>query len=465
MHGEKSITPGMRKSNSISRREFLRSTRNLTLGVGAGMALPNIFLNKTKAATGENPSEFVRVGFIGVGLQGLSNMNALTKNAVAVCDVDTEHAAKAKARVETANKRPCAVYSDYRKMLESKEIDAVLISTPDHWHALPTIHACEAGKDVYCEKPLSLTIEEGQVMLKAARRYKRVVQTGSMQRSDSKFLKACEYIRNGRLGKIKRVLVGLVGVNWTKDPLTADSEPPKELDYNMWLGPAPWRAYNKQRVHYFFRFFWDYSGGQMTNWGAHHLDIAQWGLGMDESGPVEIVGTGGYDEQKRFETPNKFSITYKYANGTIMECRSPQIKVADLLPEKKEQALEILDGKDDFTGCIFEGEKGLLYVNRGAVRVWPDEIFETSIKDSDTRLYSSREHHEDWIGCIKSRKPPICDVEVGHRSATVCHLGNIAIRSGKKIQWDPKKEEIIGDKETAKMVGYKYRDPWKLPKM
>jgi predicted dehydrogenase len=328
---------------------------------------------------------------------------------------------------------------------------------------LPTIEACEAGKDVYCEKPLTLTIAEGQAMVKVARRTKRIVQTGSMQRSDSKFLKACEYVRNGRLGKIKRVLVGLTGVNWTSDPLTPDSEPPKELDYDMWLGPAPQRPYNKQRVHYYFRFFWDYSGGQMTNWGAHHLDITQWALGMDESGPVEVDGKGWFDEQKRFETPNKFSITYKYASGTTVECRSPQIKVADLLPEKKDQAMEILNGKDQFNGCIFEGEKGLLYVNRGTVRVWPDEIFEMPLKDSDVRLYESKEHHENWLACIKSRKLPICDVAIGHRSATVCHLGNISIRAGKKILWDPAKEEIVGDKETATMASRPYRAPWKLP--
>ncbi len=448
---------------TISRREFLRAGRNASLGVGAGLALPNLFLNRTLAQSGQNPSDFMRIGFIGMGGQGNSNLGALLKNAVAVCDVDSEHLAKAKKRVEDANKRPCAAFKDYRQLLESKDIDAVLVATPDHWHTLPAIHACEAGKDVYCEKPLTLTIGEGQALVKVARRTKRIVQTGSQQRSDSKFLKAAEYVRNGRLGKIKRVLVGLTGVNWTKDPLVSDSEPPPELDYNLWLGPAPWRPYNKQRVHYYFRFFWDYSGGQMTNWGAHHLDITQWALGMDESGPVEIDGKGEFDPAKRFETPVKFGITYKYANGVIVECRSPQIKVADLLPEKKEQALEVLDGKQDFNGCIFEGEKGLLYVNRGVIRVWPDTIFEEPLKDSDVRLVASKEHHQNWLECIKSRKLPICDVAIGHRSATVCHLGNVSIRTGKKLKWDPTKEEIIGDAETAKWVNKPYRAPWKLP--
>ncbi len=453
----------MMKRHTVTRREFLRAAGKASLGVGAGLALPNIFLNRTRAATGENPSELVRIGFIGVGGQGTGNLRAMMKNAVAVCDVDQNILAKAKQAVEKATGRTCATFSDYRKLLEDKTIDAVCVSTPDHWHTLPSVHACEAGKDVYCEKPLTLTIREGQVLRSVARRTKRIVQTGSQQRSDTKFLKAAEYVRNGRLGKIKRVLVGLTGVNWMKDPLVPDSEPPPELDYNMWLGPAPQRPYNKQRVHYFFRFFWDYSGGQMTNWGAHHLDIAQWGLGMDEGGPVEIEGKGEFDPQKRFETPIKFGITYKYANGAVVECRSPRSEASVLLPDKVEQAREILDGKNEFTGCIFEGEKGLLYINRGAVRVWPDTIFEEPIKESDTRLYVSKEHHDNWLECIKSRKLPICDVAIGHRSATVCHLGNISIRTGKKIKWDPATEQIVGDAELAKWADKPYRAPWKLP--
>lgn len=453
----------MISKRTISRREFLRTARTVSLGVGAGLALPNIFLNRTLAQSGENPSEFIRVGFIAVGGQGGSNLNALMKNAVAVCDVDSNHLARAKKRVEDATKRSCAAYQDYRQMLESKEIDAVVVSTPDHWHTLPSIHACEAGKDVYCEKPLTLTIAEGQALLKTARRTNRIVQCGSQQRSDSKFRQAAEYVRNGRLGKIKRVLVGLVGVNWTKDPLVPDSAPPAELNYDLWLGPAPYRPYNKQRVHYYFRFFWDYSGGQMTNWGAHHLDITQWALGMDESGPVQIDGRGEFDSAKRFETPSRFDITYQYANGVVVECRSPQIKVADLLPQKQEQAVEILNGKSDFNGCIFEGEKGLLYANRGVIRAWPDSILESPLKESDIRLYESRQHHQNWLECIKSRKLPICDVAIGHRSATVCHLGNISIRTGKKLKWDPVQEKIIGDAEAAKMADKPYRAPWKLP--
>lgn len=452
----------MKCHSGLNRRSFLR---NASIGLGAGLALPNLFLNKTRAATGQNPSERVRIGVIGAGSQGRANLRVVVKNIVAVCDVDSTRAAETAAFVEKSTKSRPAVYGDYRKLLEDKSIDAVIVATPDHWHTLPSIDACLAGKDVYCEKPLTLFIEEGKTLVKIARQHKRIVQTGSQQRSDAKFLKAAEYVRNGRIGKIKRVHVGLVGVNWTKDPLVPDSAPPPELNYDLWLGPAPYRPYNKHRVHYYFRFFWDYSGGQMTNWGAHHLDITQWALGMDDSGPVQITGRGDYDPEKRFEVPSAFEITYRYANGVVVECRSPKPKISPLIPERKAQAMEILDGKDEFTGCIFEGDKGLLYVNRGVIRAWPEEILDEPLKDTDVRLYKSPQHHENWLECIKSRKLPICDVAIGHRSATVCHLGNIAIRSGKKIQWDPVKEVVVGDTSLASYVSKPYRAPWKLPRV
>jgi predicted dehydrogenase len=426
-------------TNQISRRTFLRVTRNTALTAGLGLACPSIFLNKTLAATGEQPSELIRIGFIGLGGQGNGNLNGLLKNAVALCDVDKKHLETTAANVEKKTGRKCATYGDYRKMLEDKSIDAVLIATPDHWHALPTIHACQAGKDVYCEKPLTLTIAEGQAMLKAARYYKRIVQTGSQQRSDTKFRLACELVRNGRIGKIKTVQVGIAKVNFS-GPAVPDSEPPAELDYDMWLGPAPKRPYNTKRVHYLFRFFWDYSGGQMTNWGAHHLDITQWGLGMDESGPVSIEAQARYHKENWYEVPEWCEITYKYDNGVTVIC-SPSNKM----------------------GARFEGEKGYIYVNRGVLESDPDEIIREPLKEGDIRLYKSDKHHANWLECIKTRKLPICDVAIGHRSASVCHLGNIAIRAGRKITWDPKKEQIVGDADASKFLSYTYRAPWKLP--
>lgn len=437
-------TSNATKLPSVSRRTFLRATGNLALGLG--VVGPNIFLNRTKAASGQNPSEFIRVGFIGVANQGNVNLGGLMKNAVAVCDVDQTHLKTAQARVEKNNGRPCAVFSDYRRMLEDKSIDAVVISTPDHWHTLIAINACEADKDVYCEKPLTLTIAEGQALAKAVRRYKRVLQTGSQQRSEVKFRTGCEYVRNGRLGKIHTIKVGLPGVNWDKrgGPAVPDSAPPPELNYDMWLGPAPARPYNKNRVHYLFRFFWDYSGGQMTNWGAHHLDIAQWGLGMDDSGPVEVEASNVvYHPQMLFETPQRFDVTYKYANGTTLLCSSGTGKYKG--------------------GTLFEGEKGSIFVARGNLESTPEEILEEPLDDKAERLYVSHSHYQNWLDCIKSRKDPICNVDVGHRSSTVCHLGTIAVRTGKKVVWDPVKQEIVGDAELAKWVSRPYRAPWKLP--
>jgi predicted dehydrogenase len=307
-------------STNCTRREFLRRA-------GAGAALGGVFaaLPATLArsmmagARAESANDTIRVGVIGVGRQGKSNMNALMKHVVAVCDVDRDHLAEAKRLVEKANGNTCAAFGDYRKLLDARDVDAVVVATPDHWHALATIHACLAGKDVYCEKPLSLTVAEGRAMVRAARQEKRVVQTGSQQRSAANFRLACELVRNGHLGRIHTVKVGLPGVNF-KGPSVPDSDPPPELDYDFWLGPAPLRPYNVKRVHYNFRFFWDYSGGQMTNWGAHHLDIAQWGLGMDDSGPVSIEGKARYNKDGWYEVPESFEIVYKYPGDVTVFC-------------------------------------------------------------------------------------------------------------------------------------------------
>jgi len=235
------------------------------------------------------------------------------------------------------------------------------------------------------------------------------------------------------------VLVGLPGPNF-KGPPVPDAQPPAELNFDLWLGPAPERKYNEKRVHYLFRFFWDYSGGQQTNFGAHHLDIAQWGLGMDESGPVKIAGQATFNKDSWFETPETATVTYTYASGVEMECT--------------------LGGKGHPQGTTFIGEKGKIFVTRGKIEATPAELLKFT--GGDTKLYVSGNHHTNWLECIKSRKLPICDVEIGHRSATVCHLGNIAIRRGKAIEWDPVKEAIVNDPEAAALVSKPYRKPWKL---
>ncbi len=384
------------------------------------------------------PSERIRIGMIGVGNQGTNNLKVFLKDVVAVSDVDSARLAKAKETVETANGKTCVAAGDFRRLLDRKDIDAVVVTVPDHWHALPMILACQAGKDVYCEKPLSLTVAEGQAMVAAARKYGRAVQTGSQQRSDDRFRLACELVRSGALGPLKEIKVGLPGVNF-KGPAVPDSTPPAELDYDFWLGPAPKKPYNALHVHYNFRFFWDYSGGQMTNFGAHHLDIVQWALGKDDSGPVAVEGTGKYQSQGWYEVPETFDVVYTYDGG-------PPVRCGHAYPD----------------AVTFVGEKGSLHVTRKKIEADPAEILKTRPSE---HLYVSKNHAANWLDCIRTRKPPICDVAIGHRSATVCHLGNIAVRLGRKVQWDPAREQVVGDSEAAAMLSRPYRSPWALPEL
>lgn len=413
----------------LSRRGFLAT-------VAAGSVAPAFVPSRCFGA-----NEKVTLGFIGVGGQGKGNLGGFLKhaNVAAVCDVDSKRLADALGVVEKAGGR-AEGYADYRKLLERKDIDAVVISTPDHWHALPTVHACAAGKDVYVEKPLSLTIAEGRVMVDAARKHKRIVQTGSQQRSDTKFRRACELVRSGMIGQVEKVLVGIPNVNFSGPPV-ADGTAPPELDYNFWLGPARERPYNAKRTHYNFRFFWDYSGGQMTNFGAHHIDIAQWGLGTDDTGPVSVEGTAEYHPEKWYEVSMKCRVTHRYANGVEMIVGQGQRDIPD--------------------GTTFVGTKGTLFVNRGVLKTTPEEIA-SSTEPTSVSLYESASHHRNFLDCVKSRQAPICDVEIGHRSATICHLGNIACRLQRKLVWDPVGEKFVGDEEASREISRAYRSPWTL---
>ena len=419
-------------SRTFNRRDFVRGVGGLGLLAGFPTIIP-------ASAFGANDA--IRVGHIGVKNRGMQNLKPLVKHTVAVCDVDKDVLANAKASVEKA-KKACKTFSDYRQLLDDKEIDAVVVSTPDHWHALIATDACAAGKDVYCEKPLTLTIDEGKAMVAAARKYDRIVQTGSQQRSDDEFRLACELVRSGRIGKVHTVKVGLPSVNFEKAAVP-DTTPHPELDYNFWLGPAPDRPYNPNRVHYLFRFFWDYSGGQQTNFGAHHLDIAQWGLGRDASGPVAIEATAKFQKDGLYEVPESSRIVYTYDDGVKLICEQGK-------------------GAKTRGGCTFEGDKGTIFVSRKVLESTPAGLIHEPLGKDDTHLYVSKDHYENWLDCIKTRKKPICDVAIGHRSATVCHLGNIAIRLGRPIRWDPVKEQIVGDTEAAAMQSRPYRAPWKL---
>ncbi|MEI6394869.1 MAG: Gfo/Idh/MocA family oxidoreductase [Verrucomicrobiota bacterium] len=427
----------MRKD--LNRRQFLTATTLATLTAP-------FLLHTTRAASGrKGPNDRIIIGVIGTGKQGryLTNNFLAMPNTqvVAVSDVDTTRRESTRKMVDEfytikGNKEltGCVSYKDFKELLARKDIDAVVIAAPDHWHAYIAIAACKAGKDIYCEKPLSLTIHEARAMVNAARKYDRVFQTGSMQRSSSEFRKACELVRNNRLGKIKQVIVDVGPPSVPCDLPEETMEP--GLNWDLWLGPSPQRPYNSvlspRGVHDHFpnwRNYREYSGGMMTDWGAHHFDIAQWGLGMDDSGPVEIIPP---------EDPKATrGVRYLYANG-----------------------VEMIHG--DSGGVLFIGTEGKILVNRGKFEATPAALGEEPLGDNAIRLYKSYSHTKDFLDCMRSRKKPICDVEIGCRSATVCHLGNLAYWNHRRLRWDPVKEQFIGDKQANEWLDRPKRAPWKV---
>jgi len=423
-----------KKVGRISRREFLKGS---AVAAGAALGWPSIVPSSVFGAGA--PSNRITIGSIGLGGMGTGNMKGFNgkpdAQVLAVCDVDASHREKARQIIGLDAK---SSYNDFRELLARDDIDAVVVSTPDHWHVPISIAAVRAGKDVYCEKPLTLTIAEGRALADEVKRYGRVLQTGSQQRSGERFHRACELVRNGRCGKVQTVRVTIPGNNKTCGPTWTPEPVPEGFDYDMWLGPAPWVPYTRKRCHYEFRFILDYSGGQPTNWGAHYLDIAQWGLGMDDSGPVEIEGRGEFPTTGLFTTATKVHFECTYANGVRLLCET--------------------GGQ----GTRFEGTDGWIFVNRGTLKAEPASILQETIGSDEIHLYKSRDHKQNFLDCIKSRKQPIANVEVGHRSATVCHLGNIAMLLGRKLRWDPQKERFIGDSAANRMLARAMRAPWRL---
>jgi predicted dehydrogenase len=422
-----------------SRRAFLKTT---------AATVPAIIASTALGKDGRAPAgDRISVGIIGTGKMCHGyHLNSLLKyddvQIAAICEVDPIRRKSAMEKVASAYASKTAYkgvdeYTDFRQVIARDDIDAVLIATPDHWHAIPIIEACKAGKDVYCEKPLTLTILEAQRCIEAARKYDRVVQTGSQQRSSvfGPFRKACEFIQSGRIGKIKSVTVGVGGPSRWCD-LPEEDQPPR-LDWNMWLGQAPERAYNSilsandgvSKPWPQWRAYREYSGGGHTDMGAHHYDIAQWALGMDESGPVEIIPPEDPASGK--------GVRYLYANGVEMIHGGP-------------------------SGCTFTGTEGTLRIDRGHLSADPADAIREPLADNEVHLYESTDHHRNWIQCIRERKRPVADVEIGARSVTVCHLGNLAYWHGRKLSWDPSAWKFADSEANAWLDGPR-RDPWQLP--
>ncbi|MCH7726732.1 MAG: Gfo/Idh/MocA family oxidoreductase [Planctomycetes bacterium] len=434
------------KKNQRTRREFLKTS---AAAAAAGSVIPYLSSSR-KAFANSAPNDRPRIGCIGVGSMGTGDARAHARfgDILAVCDVDSNHAARAKNH-KGIGKGKADAYGDYRKVLERTDIDVVSVVTPDHWHVKIAIEALQAGKHVFCQKPLTLTLEENQLIRNACKKYsKQVFFIGTQQRSSKPhFLRAVNMVQKGLLGKITNITVGING--GPKGGPFPTSKPPAHLDWNFWLGQAPKVDYIKERCHYQFRWWYEYSGGKFTDWGAHHVDIATWALGLDETGPISVEGTAthpvllknGYPtEDDQFNTATSFMITCKYASGQ-----------------------EIIIGGKKENGVLIEGDKGRIFVNRGKVVGHPvEELADNPLPENAiTELYNGKQpgdHMRNFFECVADRKQPISDVFTHHRSLTTCHLANIAIRLGRQINWDPKKEVIVGDEEAA---GWIRREPRK----
>ena len=422
---------------NLSRRNFLKTSAVFSTGT--------LFLPKGFGA--DSPNDQPAVGLIGCGGMGRGDAKNASRlgRIVALCDIDDARVAETKKQFPDA-----ATYKDFRKLLEHKGLDVVICGTVDHWHTLVSMAAMRAGKDVYCEKPLTLTIDEGKHLVETARKTKRILQTGSQQRSDKNFRNACELVRNGRIGKLKHISVFLPAGR--REGPFKPSPVPEGFDWDAWQGQTPKVEYVKERTHLTFRYWWDYSGGTMTDWGAHHNDIALWGVGMERSGPVEIEGKAMVEMiPGGFTAASEYEVSYKYANGVTHTCRSTP---ADTWSGG------IADKNGQRNGVKFEGSDGWIWVTRGKIEASKPEMLTEPLPSSAQKLYVSNDHMGNFFECVRSRKQPICDVEIGHRSASVCHLGVISIRLGRGLKWDPAKEQFVNDKEANKYLAREMRKPW-----
>jgi len=424
------------KPSPLSRRVFIQHCG--TLAAVAGLSAcqtprqaPSV---AAPASPKPGPKDGPGIALIGCGGQGTGD--ALTAagygQVVAVCDVDSTHAAAAAKKLAVDGSTP-AIYSDFRRVLERKDVHVIVNGTPDHWHTLVNLGAARAGKDVYAEKPLTLTVDEGRRLVEVVKKSGIVLQTGTQQRSSQRFRQACELIRNGRIGRLRVANVWLPA-GLREGPFKT-SAVPAELNWDFWLGPTPRVDYVKERCHRTFRFWYDYSGGTMTDWGAHHIDIACWAIGLDA--PSEVATrvlvppiAGGYN------TFSEYEVTYTYPNGV-------RLRVFTTRDDSIFGAKVKADGQRN--GIRFEGTDGWIWVNRDRIVASDPELLRAPLPDNAVRLYTSNKHMENFFDCVKSRKAPICDVETGHRSASMCHLGAISLRTGHALKWDGAAERFVGD--------------------
>jgi len=440
------------KSFRISRRSFLKTCSASAAATG----LPLWFVERetalaATATSTSSPNDRPRIALVGCGGMGRGDAANASRfgDIIAVCDVDKSHAEAAAKQFTKEGKTPTQ-FADFRKVMEREDIDVIIQGTPDHWHTLVNMAAAKAKKDVYGEKPLTLTIDEGKRIVEAVRRNGIVLQTGTQQRSMRKFRLACELVRNGRIGKLQQVTVYLPA--GLREGPFASKPVPSGLNWDYWQGQAPATDYVPQRCHTNFRFWFDYSGGTMTDWGAHHNDIARWAIGA--LGPVTITGKvladpipGGYTAFSDYE------VTLTYANG-----------VKQVIKTTRDDSIfgGVINEAGQRNGVKFEGSDGWVWVNRGDINASDEALITTPLPEDAVRLEASGDHMGNFFECVRTRKRPIADVEVGHRSASVCHLAVISLRTGLTLQWDPKQERFVGEgaKTANRYLARQMRKPY-----
>ena len=444
-----------------NRRQFLRDATRLAAGAGLA-AMPGLSLvagdsADVQALRTSSANDTVRIGLIGCRGMGWANLKSVLTHSgvecVALCDVDQNVLAERAVELEQKTGRRAALHGDYRRLLESSDIDAVIIATPDHWHCLQMIHACEAGKDVYVEKPIANSIEECDWMVAAAQRYQRVVQVGQWQRSDPHWRSALDYLRSGQLGRIRSVKTWAVTNYGRNFPVIPDEPAPAGVDYDLWLGPAPQRPFNRNRFHGSFRYFWDYAGGLMTDWGVHMIDMAL--SGMDATAPVAVTATGGKHgfPDSAGETPDTMQALFDFGSFSMIWEHSLATAVGPYLRRQ--------------SGVAFAGALGTLVIDRDRWEVYPDEddgrFLTEPLPVRTSRSGALDRHTQNFLDCIRSRKAPNCTLAMGRAAAVTAQLANISYRVGRRVLWDEETKMIVGDPGAHDLTLARYRSPWRLP--
>lgn len=454
--------PSIRNIMSTNRRKFLQNASALALGASISPSIQTLAsaFPTTGFPKAYSANDTLRIGLIGCKNMGWAGLSETIKHpgvdCIALCDVDSNILNNRAAELEKITGKKAILYKDYRKLLENKDIDAVIIGTPDHWHCLQMVHACQAGKDVYVEKPIGNSIEECNLMVAAAKRYNRVVQVGQWQRSDPHWIAALDYVRSGQLGKIRTATTWALTNYGRKFPVQPDAPVPAGVDYEMWLGPATKRPFNPNRFHGTFRYFWDYAGGLMTDWGVHMIDMAL--AGINAGAPLSAASIGGQYgfPDNAYETPETMNAIFDFGNSSMLWEHSMGVSSGG--PYHRQEP-----------GIAFIGNNGTLVADRNKWEVIPETengklLFEVP-KAHLSQENGLAKHTKNWLDCIRSREKTNCTIEMGRNAALNAQIGNISFRLGRKVFWDEQQGMFTDDKQANQLAKANYHNGWKLPKV